>query len=80
MIELDQKRRNILKLAAFGGISFALGKILGPSLSWFSSVEHELEGETVFNNFRVVENGEEIAFYDKLGNEILILEKGDGQN
>lgn len=78
MIELDQKRRNILKLAAFGGISFALGKILGPSLTWFSA-EQELDGETVFNNFRVVENGEEIAFYDKLGNEILILEKGEGK-
>ena len=75
----DDKRRNILKLAAFGGISFALGKIIGPSLSFFS-LEPKLDGETMFTNFRVVENGEEIAFYDKLGNEILILEKGESKD
>lgn len=78
-IELNSRRRNILKLFALGGAAFVLGKIFGPSISLFGG-SAELGGKQYdFKNFRVVENGEELGFYDKLGNEILILEKDAGQ-
>ena len=73
---INERRRTILKLDAFGSATFVLGKVLGPSINLFGGV---VEGEiTEFKNFRVVDNDEEIGFYDKLGNEILIIEKSDG--
>ncbi len=73
---INERRRTLLKLAAYGGTMFVLGKVLGPSINLFGGV---VEGEiTEFKNFRVVDNDEEIGFYDKLGNEILIIEKSDG--
>ena len=51
-----------------------MGKVLGPSLNLFGG--NIAEGEiTEFKNFRVVDNDEELGFYDKVGNEILIIEK-----
>lgn len=77
---LDTKRRNLIKLALFGGGAFVLGKVLGPSLSMFSkdAVITKTDGdgkESIFGNFRVHENGQELGIYDKLGNEILVIEK-----
>lgn len=70
---INARRRTLLKLAAFGGATFVLGKVLGPSLNFFSGTT---AGDiTEYENFRVVENGEELGIYDKLGNEILIIEK-----
>jgi len=73
---VNQKRRNIIKFGLFGAGAFVIGKVLGPSINFFSN-GIDLGGDRVvdFNNFRVVENGQELGFYDKLGNEILILEK-----
>jgi len=70
---LNTRRRTLLKFGAVGAATFVLGKVFGPSLnlfggSWGGQV-HD------FKNFRVVENDKELAFYDQLGNEILILEK-----
>lgn len=77
-LPLNQKRRNLLKLFALGGGAFVLGKVFGPSLSFFGgNGEFTLgEGETehMFKNFRVVERRGELGFYDREGNEILILE------
>jgi len=75
---LDTKRRNLIKLALFGGGAFILGKVIGPSFNLFpkeSSVTNSDGKETFFDNFRVNENGDELGIYDKLGNEILIIEK-----
>ena len=73
---INERRRTLLKLAAFGGATFVLGKVLGPSLNLFGN--GIADGEiTDFKNFRVVDNDEELGFYDKLGNEILIIEKED---
>ena len=44
---------------------------MGPSLHLFEQDEKI----TDFKNFRVVENNGELGFYDKLGNEILVMEK-----
>lgn len=68
---LNKRRRTIIKFALFGGAAFALGKVLGPGLSLFGG-----EGEKVtdFKNFRVVEKGGDLGFYDKFGNEILVME------
>ncbi|HWB34092.1 MAG TPA: hypothetical protein VG753_02120 [Candidatus Paceibacterota bacterium] len=73
---VSQRRRTILKLGLFGAAAFAVGKIVGPSLNFFSG-SIDLGGDRVvdFNNFRVVENGTELGFYDKFGNEILVLDK-----
>ncbi|OGC85037.1 hypothetical protein A3F55_02105 [Candidatus Adlerbacteria bacterium RIFCSPHIGHO2_12_FULL_53_18] len=71
---INERRRTLIKLAAFGGATFILGKVLGPSLNLFGG--NIAEGEiTEFKNFRVVDNDEELGFYDKVGNEILIIEK-----
>ena len=51
-----------------------LGKIFGPSISMFSS-SGEFSSTTDFQNFRVVETGKELQFFDKMGNEILTLDK-----
>lgn len=55
-----------------------LGKVLGPSLNLFpkdTTIAQNGEKETLFDNFRVHENGEELGIYDKMGNEILVIEK-----
>jgi len=73
-IEMNERRRKILKLGLLGSATFVLGKILGPSLNLFGG--NVAEGEvTDFKNFRIVDNDKELGFYDKLGNEILIIEK-----
>jgi hypothetical protein len=75
--KVDTKRRNLIKLAVIGSGAFVLGKILGPSINLFSQemVLDDGSKETMFNNFRVQENGEELGIYDRLGNEILVIEK-----
>lgn len=75
---VDIKRRNLVKLALFGGGAFVLGKVVGPSLHLFSKdVTTDKNGgkETLYENFRVNENGAELGIYDRLGNEILVIEK-----
>lgn len=69
---INARRRNALKLFAFGGGAFLLGKILGPSINLFGGWGGK---EYDFDNFRVVESGRGLGFYDKLGNEILLMEK-----
>jgi hypothetical protein len=72
--EVNTRRRSILKWAVVGGGAFILGKIFGPSINLFS--ESSVFGEShIFKNFRVVESGDELGFYDGLGNEILVFEK-----
>ena len=60
---------------------FVLGKVLGPSISLFPG-ELDINGdkEYLFKNFRVVENSRGLAFFDKMGNEILLLEKEEEKN
>ena len=69
---MDPRRRKILKLFGLGAGAFVLGKIVGPSLSWFPGII--ADGTTYFRNFRIVERGKNLSFYDRFGNEILILE------
>ncbi len=53
-----------------------VGKIIGPSINLFGGTIDLGDGkEYDFKNFRVIENGQELGFYDQLGNEILILDK-----
>lgn len=73
-IPVESKRRALLKYVLFGGGFFMLGKIFGPSISMFSS-SSEFSSTTDFQNFRVVESGKELQFFDKMGNEILTLDK-----
>ena len=71
--KLNERRRTLLKLFALGGGAFVLGKILGPGLNLFGGSLSE--DVTEFRNFRIVERGDELGIYDKLGNEILVIEK-----
>lgn len=71
---VEPKRRALLKYVLFGSGFFMLGKIFGPSISLFSS-SGEFSSTTDFENFRVVESGKELQFFDKMGNEILTLDK-----
>ena len=72
MRPLNARRRNVIKLGLLGAGAFVLGKIFGPSISLFSGSWDGQEYD--FKNFRVIENGQELGFFDRLGNEILILE------
>ena len=79
---VNTRRRTMLKFALLGSATFVLGKVLGPSINFFNQ-DLQLgsnDKETMFKNFRVVENGHELGFYDRLGNEILIIEKDPTQN
>lgn len=70
------RRRAILKYSVFGGGAFLAGKVLGPGINLFGGAD--FDGKMVdFKNFRVVESSKGLAFYDKWGNEILMLEKDD---
>ena len=72
--DVDLKRRSLLKYVFFGGGFFMLGKIFGPGISMFSS-DTDITKITNFENFRIVESGKELQFFDKMGNEILTLDK-----
>mgnify|MGYP001581819326 CR=1 FL=1 len=69
----QEKRRTFLKYALLGGGFFVAGKILGPSIDLFSN--QNIGKVTNFENFRVVETGGELQFFDRFGNEILTLDK-----
>ena len=72
--KMKLERRQLLKLMLLGGGAFLAGKILGPSINLFSS-EQDFGKITNFKNFRIVETGKELKFYDRRGNEILTVDK-----
>jgi hypothetical protein len=75
------RRRSLIKFGLFGVGSFILGKILGPSITIFGERGISIEDGKIidFKNFRVVEKSDgELGFYDRLGNEILVMDHDDG--
>jgi hypothetical protein len=72
--KVSDKRRSFLKYMLVGGGAFVAGKVLGPSLDFFS-FSGDFSKVTDFKNFRVVETAKELTFYDRFGNEILALDK-----
>ncbi len=74
LAEIKDKRRSLLKYAFFGGGFFMIGKILGPSIN-FLSFDNDFGKVTNFKNFRLVESNKELRFFDKMGNEILTLDR-----
>jgi len=67
----NERRRMFLVAGAAGVGAFVLGKILGPSINLFSKDHTVAE----FENFRIVDGEDEMRLFDKLGNEIVIIEK-----
>lgn len=68
---IDTNRRNFLKILLFGGGTIVLGKVLGPTVVKF------FEGpstETIFQNFKTVENKNGLKIYDKTGEEIFEID------
>ena len=70
---VDEKRRLLLRSLVFGGGAFIAYK----SLSFLTDlIEGGVINEHMFENFRVVETGKALTFFDRLsGDEILVLEK-----
>ncbi len=66
------RRRLLLKLGFFGAAAFALGKIFGPNIPFLSE---RVVSPKDFKNFRVVETTKEIRFFNRVGDEIVIVEK-----
>lgn len=76
MEKIDIKKRNFLKwlLLSIGAlVVFVLGKILGPSINLSSRQQNIRNGE--FKNFRMVENEKELKLYNRMGDELFIIEK-----
>jgi len=70
------KRRTFLKYALLGGGVFVAGKVLGPSITFFGD-SFDFGKVVNFENFRVVEKNGILSFFDRFGNEILVLDKGE---
>lgn len=66
------RRRLLLKLGFFGAAAFALGKIFGPNIPFFSERVVSLKD---FKNFRIVETSKELRLFNKVGDEIVIVDK-----
>lgn len=64
---MNLKRRNFLKLLLFGSGTFLAGSLLGK----FGLSSNEKE----FKNFKVVEDGEDLIFYNKSGQKVMALTK-----
>lgn len=74
MQEINERRRNLIKFAAFGAAAFVLGKVLGPSLSVFGDT-NDSGSSKKYKNYRVVDNDRELRVYDPQGNELVMIEK-----
>ena len=76
IVELARpERRSFLKLLALGGGVFVMGSILS-SFGKIKSSNTVSDKKSAFSeNFRVVESKKELAFYNKKGDELLIIEK-----
>jgi len=76
---MEENRRKFLKYLFIGAGAFILGKALHSTTNLFSSGKSSSEANTkeyLFKNFRIVETDEELSFYERGGDEILIIEKG----
>ena len=64
---MNLKRRNFLKLALLGSGAFVAGTLLGK----FGLAS----GKREFKNFKVVEDGDNLIFYNKVGQKVMALTK-----
>jgi len=69
---MNEQRRTLLKLAAFGGATFVAGKLFGNALNFLKA---EPGNETYFQNFKVVEKDGELSVFQKDGESILVIDK-----
>lgn len=70
----NEKRRAVLKTIGLGAGAFAAYKAID-ALGGFIS-EHGVLSEHIFENFRVVETGDSLTFFDRQTNDaILIIDK-----
>lgn len=74
MHEINERRRNLIKFAAFGAAAFVLGRVLGPSLSLFGDSSAAGTSKK-YKNYRVVDSDKELRIYDPQGNELVMIEK-----
>lgn len=72
---MNQDRRTLFKFLLVGAGTFVLGKMFGPRFGVFGGRRREILQEANFQNFRVVETKNELTFYGRKNEEILILDK-----
>lgn len=72
---MNQDRRTLFKFLLVGAGAFVLGKVFGPGLGLFGGRRKEILREANFQSFRVVETKNELTFYGRKNEEILILDK-----
>ncbi|MBI2618227.1 hypothetical protein HYW58_02125 [Candidatus Kaiserbacteria bacterium] len=72
---ISGERRNFLKILLFGSVSFVLGNILAPYLSFFN--KKETLDIKMLKYFKVVESDSELKLYNKKGEEVLSIDKKD---
>lgn len=72
-MSVNEKRRLLLRSIMFGGGAFVAYK----SLSFVAGLfESGAINEHIFENFRVVETGKALTFFDRMsGEEILVIDK-----
>lgn len=73
---INKKRRNFLKLMAFGGGSILLGKVLGPTFSKLLEGSSNSLAQGSSQNFRAVEGKHGLVIYDQAGEEIFTMDNG----
>ncbi len=72
-VQLDEKRRALLKYALFGGGLFLVGKYMNPLMNTLQG--DAVVDEKVFRNFTLTETGRQLQVTDDEGNEILTIDK-----
>ena len=75
--EINLRRRNFVKIAAFGGVAFFAGKIFGPHLNMIQSdsVVDDVD-KKILGNFKIIETDKQLNILDKKGNAIMVIDKG----
>lgn len=70
---LDERRRNFLKFAIFGGLGFVAGRYLQPLVNTLKG--GTVLSERTFDNFQLTETGKQLRITDDDGEELLIIDK-----
>ena len=76
---MNEDRRQFLKIALIGSVSFIVGKILGPVFSVLmdnSSTDVATVEKPKPNAFHAVEDKHMLSIYDESGEEIFQIDKG----
>ncbi|MDP3955832.1 MAG: hypothetical protein Q8Q18_01130 [bacterium] len=69
---MNETRRKMFKLIAFGGVTFFLGRFFGRALDHLGAPTGK---ETYFKDFRIMESNKQLGIYGSDGDKILVIDK-----